>query len=169
MNQAVTRAREQGKTLCGTSTLGGANDETTIKHDTILLLLHATAMLALAGKVENKVVNMSLCGWRCHVVWHGGDCCLSYLLPSARFSHSTSSVMVSSVSMSKAPVATPVLPAAVTRVGREIPCCFGRTVGREVGRRSQHVKSVEIKDRNKEDATTAIEPQQHTDKNAKNG
>ena len=37
------------------------------------------------------------------------------------FSHSTSNVMVSSVAMSNVPLATPVLPAAVTLVGRDMP------------------------------------------------
>lgn len=48
--------------------------------------------------------------------------CSAHLLPSSRFSHSTSNVMVSSVSMSNEPLATPVLPAAVTRIGRDMPC-----------------------------------------------
>ena len=43
------------------------------------------------------------------------------MLPSSKFSHSTSNVMVSSVAMSNVPLATPVLPAAVTLVGRDMP------------------------------------------------
>lgn len=45
----------------------------------------------------------------------------THLLPSSMFSHSTSNVIVSSVSMSNDPLATPELRAAVTRVGRAIP------------------------------------------------